>query len=35
MLKPDQWRTLVGAADDITAALTAHNTRYTLELGNK
>jgi hypothetical protein len=35
MLKPDQWRALVGAAGAITSALTAHNTRYVLELGNK
>lgn len=34
MLRPDQWRMLAGATDDITAALNAHNTRYALELGN-
>jgi hypothetical protein len=35
MLKPDQWRALVDAAEAITSALTAHNTRYELDLGNK
>lgn len=35
MLRPDQWRMLVDAAGAVTDALTAHNTRYTLELGNK
>jgi hypothetical protein len=34
MLRPDQWRTLAAATDDVTAALNAHNTRYALELGN-
>lgn len=34
-LKPDQWRTLAGAAEAITSALNAHNARYVLELGQK
>jgi hypothetical protein len=35
MLKPDQWRLITGAAGDISAALSAHDAGFKLEVGNK